>query len=87
LIRRLYGLSQKLDPALFIKSVNRALTYRVIDIETIERIAVLSMQTGVYEIQPVAFDADYKNREAYHNGRFTDDVDLSKYDMLEDDNE
>jgi transposase len=87
LIRRLYGLSQKLDPALFIKSVNRALTYRVIDIATIERIAVLSMQTGVYEIQPAAVDAEYKNRESYRNGRFTDDVDLSKYDMPEDDNE
>ena len=85
-IRRLYGLSQKLDPALFIKSVSRALTYRITDIATIERIAVLSMQTGVYEMQPADVDAEYKNREAYCDGRFTDEVDLSVY-KIEDDNE
>ena len=84
-VRRLYGLSQKLSPALFIKSVRRAFTYRITDLATIERIAVLLMQTGVYEIQPAEVDAEYKNREAYCNGRFTDDVDLSVYKM-EDDN-
>ncbi|RLC32906.1 MAG: helix-turn-helix domain-containing protein [Deltaproteobacteria bacterium] len=86
-IRRLYGLYQKLDGALFIKSVNRAFKYRVTEIGTIERIAVLLMQTGMYEVVPAAFDAEYKNREAYHQGRFTDEVDLSKYDMPEDDDE
>ncbi len=85
-VRRLYGLSQKLDPALFIQSVRRALTYRITDIATIERIAVLSMQTGVYEMQPADVDAEYKNREAYCDGRFTDEVDLSVY-KIEDDNE
>jgi transposase len=85
-IRRLYGLSQKLDLALFIKSVNRALKYRVTDVNTIERIAVLSMQTGVYEIQAADVDAEYKNRETYRNGRLTDEVDLSVYE-IEDDNE
>ena len=85
-IRRFYGLSKKLDPALFIQSVSRALTYRITDIATIERIAALMMQTGVYEMQPAELDAEYKNREAYCEGRFTDDVDLSAYKM-EDDNE
>lgn len=84
-VRRLYGLSQKLSPALFIKSVRRAFTYRITDLATIERIAVLLMQTGVYEIQPADVDAEYKNREAYCDGRFTDAVDLSVYKM-EDDN-
>jgi hypothetical protein len=82
----LYGLSQKLSPALFIKSVRRALTYRITDIATIERIAVLLMQTGAYEIQTAEVDAEYKNREAYCDGRFTDEVDLSVYKM-EDENE
>lgn len=84
-VRRLYGLSQKLSPALFIKSVRRAFTYRITDLATIERIAVLLMQTGVYEIQPAEVDTEYKNREAYCDGRFTDAVDLSVYKM-EDDN-
>lgn len=85
-IRRLYGLSQKLAPSLFIKSIHRALTYRITDFATIERIAVLSIQTGVYEIQTADIDAEYKNREAYCDGRFTDAVDLSIY-KIEDDNE
>jgi len=85
-VRRLYGLSQKLDSALFIKSVHRALTYRITDITTIERIAVLLMQTGVYQMQPADVDTEYKNRKAYCDGRFTDEVDLSVY-KIEDDNE
>lgn len=84
-IRRLYGVYQKLDQALFIKSVSRALTYRIADIATIERIAVLQMQTGGYETQPAVFDAAYKQRDAYREGRFTDEVDLSAYNF-EDDN-
>ena len=86
-IRRLYGVYQKLDPALFIKSVSRALTFRVTDIATIERIAVLQMQTGSYQIQSAAVDAEYKQRDAYCQGRFTDEVDLSSYTLPEDDHE
>jgi len=86
-IRRLYGVYQKLDPALFIQSVSRALTFRVTDIETIERIAVLQMQTGSYQIQSAAVDAQYKQRDAYCQGRFTDEVDLSSYTLPEDDHE
>jgi hypothetical protein len=78
-------LYQKLDQSLFIKSVNRALKYRVTDIATIERIAALEMQSGVYEVQDAEFDAEYKKREAYHSGRFTDEVDLSIYNIFEDD--
>ena len=83
----MYGVYQKLDPALFIKSVSRALTFRVTDIATIERIAVLQMQTGSYQIQSAAVDAEYKQREAYCQGRFTDEVDLSSYTLPEDDHE
>jgi len=62
------------------------LTYRITDITTIERIAVLLMQTGVYQMQPADVDTEYKNRKAYCDGRFTDEVDLSVY-KIEDDNE
>ncbi|RLB58490.1 MAG: helix-turn-helix domain-containing protein [Deltaproteobacteria bacterium] len=86
-IRRLYGLYQRLDQSLFIKSINRALKYRVIDIATIERIAVLYLRTGSYEVSDAGFDAEYKKREAYLKGRFTDEADLSKYKMSEDDDD
>jgi len=84
LIRELYGLYQKLTPDLFIKSIKRALKYRITDIRIIEKIAVLQMQTGIYEVGTVDIDMKYHNRKAYLEGRFTDDVDLSAYDPPED---
>lgn len=84
LIRELYRLHQKLAPELFVKSIKRALKYRIADIRTIEKIAVLQMQTGIYEVNAVEVDMAYRNRQAYLEGRLTDDVDLSAYDLAED---
>ena len=83
LIRELYSLHQKLAPELFVKSIKRALKYRITDIRTIEKIAVLQMQTGIYEVNAVEIDMAYRNRQAYLEGRLTDDVDLSGYDLPE----
>jgi len=85
-IRALYGLHQKLTPTLFIKSIKRALKYRITDIPTIERIAVLQMQSGIYDIQSVEIDMEYHNRKTYLEGRFTDEIDLTVYDRQEDEN-
>jgi len=85
-IRKLYGLYQKLTPTLFIKSIKRALKYRITDIPTIERIAVLQMHSGIYEVRTVEIDREYHNRKAYIEGLFTDEVDLSVYDQPEDEN-
>lgn len=86
LIRELYRLYRKLTPDLFIKSIKRALKYRISDIRTIEKIAVLQMQTGIYEIKTAEVDMGYRNRQAYLEGRLTDDIDLSVYDVQEDEN-
>jgi transposase len=86
-IRRLYGLHQKLAPALFLKSIRRALKYRITDIPTLERIAVLQIQSGIYDVHAVDIDMEYQNRKAYLDGCFTDDVDLSVYKCQEDENE
>jgi transposase len=86
-IRKLYGLYQKLTPSLFVKSIKRALKYRITDIPTIERIAVLQMQSGIYDVRAVEIDMEYQNRKAYLDGRFTDEIDLSVYNSPEDDNE
>lgn len=85
LIRRLYGLFQKLSAPLFIKSVERALVYRITDITVIERIAVLKMQSGGYQIPSADIDNEYHHRQTFLDGQFTDDVDFSSYDHLEDD--
>jgi hypothetical protein len=87
-IRQLYGLHKKLAPSLFIKTVKRALKYRITDIETIERIAILLMKEGNYDVPSVQIDLEFRDRESYLDGRFSGDVDLSVYDkMIEDDDE
>jgi transposase len=81
-IRGLYGLYQKIALPLFIKTISRALKYRITDMETIERIAILLMRDGNYDMPSGQIDQDYKQREAYLEGRFSDDVDLSIYDKM-----
>jgi len=84
-IRRLYGLYQKITLPLLIKTVKRALKYRITDIQTLERIAILQLKEGSYEAPSVEIQEDFQNRESYLEGRFTDEVDLSTYEkMMED---
>jgi hypothetical protein len=87
IIRRLYGLYRKIELTLFIKTVKRALKYRITDMETVERIAMLQMMDGSAFVPVPEIDQEFKSRSAYLEGRFADDVDLSRYDqLLEDDN-
>jgi hypothetical protein len=81
-IRGLYGLYQKIALSLFVKTIERALKYRITDMETIERIALLLMRDGHYDMPSVQIDQDYQQRESYLEGRFSDDVDLSIYDKM-----
>ena len=78
-VRKLFQLSRRLSPGLFEKAVSRALSYRVCDPDTIYRIAVLQMKEANYELPCVAVDEDFVNRPSYLEGRFTDSVDLTRY--------
>lgn len=84
-IRALYYLHQKLSPALFEKAVQRALTYRIFDPGTIERIAVLQMKEGNYHMPWVDIDQEFTSRPCFLEGRFTDEVDLSVYSKIGED--
>lgn len=86
-IRRLYGLYQKVALPLFIKTVKRALKYRITDIQTLERIAILQLKEGNYEVPFVETNEEFRNRESYLEGCFTDEVDLSQYDKMMEDND
>ncbi len=86
-IRELYGLHKKLAPSLFIKTIKRALKYRITDTKTIERIAILLMKEGNYDVPSVEIDQEFRNRESYLDGRFSGDVDLSVYDKMIGDDE
>jgi transposase len=90
-IRQLYGLYQKLALPLFVKTISRALKYRITDMETIERIAVLQIKDGNYRLPlftSLTIDENLKNRESYLEGYSSDEVDLALYDrLLEDEKE
>ena len=84
-IRALYGLSRRLAGELFLKTVARALKYRITDIETLERIATLLLQDGVYTLPSVDLCEDLETRDAYLEGAVSDEVDLSIYDKMYED--
>ena len=78
-IRQLYYLSQKMTADLFDLTLQRALTYRIKDINIIERIAVLLMKEAHFQMPRVSINEEFMNRESFIEGRFTDLVDLSPY--------
>ena len=85
-IRQLYCLYQKITLPLFVKAIRRALKYRIRDVKTIERIALLQMREGNYKVPVVEIDENLHGRQSYLDGLFSDEADLSVYDdMIEED--
>jgi len=78
-IRQLYYLSRKMTAELFDLTIQRALTYRIKDINIIERIAVLLMNEVHFEMPRVSINQEFMNRTSFIEGRLTDVVDLSPY--------
>jgi transposase len=86
-IRQLYGLYRKIAPDVFISMLKRALKYRISDIKTVERIAILQLTAGNFKLPLPQIDHQFENRASYIEGCFADEVDLSVYDKItEDDN-
>jgi transposase len=85
-IRGLYGLYQKIALEVFIKTVKRALKYRITDIKTVERIAILQLTAGNYQSVAPQIDQQFENRTSYIEGCFADGVDLTVYDKITEDN-
>ena len=80
-LRKLHSLSRKMTESLFIASIERAHKYKIIDIATIERIAALHITEGAQMMLPLAdVDEDFRQRDAYLQGRLTDAPELWKYD-------
>ena len=86
-IRRLYALSQKITVTLFIKTVQRAHKYRITDLQILESIALLQLKEQNYVNPFVEIDEDFLDRESYLEGRFSEEVDLSIYDALMEEDE
>ena len=86
-IREFYKLYRKLALPVFLQTVERALKYRIREMETVERIARLYLSHGRYETPCVTIDEEFQSRPSYLEGRLCDDVDLSIYDKLLDEDD
>ena len=84
-LRKLHALSLKTAPRLFLRSIERAHKYRIIDIATIERIIALNMTEGIQRLPLVEVDQAFRERDAYREGRLTDPPDLSIYEQTQED--
>ena len=79
-LRKLFALSRKMTPELFIQSIKRAHKYRITSVETIGRIAVLNMNKGFGELPCPQVDEEFRQRDTYREGYLTDPPDLSIFD-------
>jgi hypothetical protein len=79
-LRELFALSRQVTPAVFAEALTRARRYRVVQMETLQRIAWLSMSQGQDVLPDVEVDESFRQRPAYHEGFLTDEPDLSVYD-------
>ena len=80
-IRSLFRLHQKLALPVFLDTIQRALKYRITDISSVERIALLQLVNSGYDMPTVDSDLHLQENQAYLEGALTDEVDLSIYDQ------
>jgi len=81
-VRQLFALTRQISSAIFVKSVQRALRYRITSMETLRRIAILYMNQSDDPLPCVRVDEDFSQRDAYREGRFTEAPDFSVYDKM-----
>jgi transposase len=86
-LRELYALSCRVTAAVFIETIEGALRYRITDIETLRRIARLSITQQEFQLSEVEVDESFRQREAYQQGHLTDTPDFGLYDRMLDDKE
>jgi hypothetical protein len=85
--RELFALSRKVNRGVFVKTVQRALRYRIVDLATLGRIAWLCISQEETVLPQADVDEDFQQRPAYQEGCLTDQPDLSVYDQLLEDEE
>lgn len=80
--RELFALSRKITPGVFVKTVQRALRYGIVDLATLRRIAWLCISQAEDVLPEADVDEDFQQRSAYQEGCLTEEPDLSIYDQL-----
>ena len=82
LLRRLESLHRAISLPFFIKTIERALRYRVTDASTIERIATQLVKQEAYQLPLYDSPDDFEERESYQEGKISDEPDLSRFDEV-----
>ena len=72
---------------LFEKVIERALRYRIMDIDTIESIATRTLGLSPLPRIDSSFDPDLTNRIAYRDGSVSEEPDLEKYNTISEEDE
>ena len=80
-LRELWALSRKLTAGVFVRTVERALRYRIVELPALHRIAWFCLSLGEERSFEVEVDESFRERPAYQEGCLTDDPDLSQYDQ------
>ena len=78
----MFAFSRKVTRDVFVKTAQRAMHYRIVDLATVGRIAWLSMSQEDDVLPEADVDEDFRQRLAYQEGCLTDQPDLSVYDQL-----
>ncbi|RPI17530.1 MAG: helix-turn-helix domain-containing protein [Acidobacteriales bacterium] len=87
-LRGLFALSRQMSAAVFVRAIERALRYQIVDLDTLQRIALLLLDASEPPLPAVDIDQSFRARESYLEGRLTDAPDFSRYNqLLEDDDE
>ena len=73
---------RKVTPSVLLKTAQRALHYRIVDLATVRRIAWLCISQAEDVLPEADVDEDLQQRPAYQEGCLTDQPDLSVYDQL-----
>ncbi len=81
-LRRLFALSRQMTPALFIKTIERALRYRIDCLDTLRNIARLSLSESDSILPAADIDETFRARNTYLEGHLTDPPDFSAYDHM-----
>jgi transposase len=82
--RGLFALSRRLTRTVFAQALQRARRYRIVQLQTIERIAWLCMSQDEEYLPHAEIDESFRERPAYEEGCLTDEPDLSRYDAVDD---
>jgi hypothetical protein len=80
-LRALFTLSRQVPEKALVQALERALTYRVAELETVKRIVWFCMSQSEERLPDVDVDENYRQRPAYQEGCLTDQPDLSQYDL------